>query len=484
VVNLTGAAMPEDAFGFMANLLLQMAKPATISKLVGRQVLDSRGNPTVECDVYCNVLGKEKLIARASAPSGASTGSNEALELRDADAKTYRGKGVLKAVKNVSTIVTKAMAGLDPTNLKRADEIMCKVDGTPLKTNLGGNTICACSFAIAVAGAKIAEQELFRHFQQQFDATKKKFSLPRPMVNILNGGKHAGGDLRIQEFMIVPAKGNSFRKNLQIVTEVYHELGKLVVLKTKNKSAKNLGDEGGFAPPLQDPNQALTFIEEAIVLAGYTVGVDVFLALDCAASEFYDAKKQLYEIEKNKWITSDALVDYYVKMKKDHPALISIEDGFDEKDYAGWIKMTAAFAKLDKEESKESKSSEPFMIVGDDLYTTNTELIKRGVAEGWCNALLLKVNQIGTITEAMNAARMIFADGGNVAVSHRSGETTTTLIADLAVGIGAQFIKTGATARGERVCKYNRLLQIEEYLEQNNLLAPLNAAAAQQQESL
>jgi len=262
----------------------------------------------------------------------------------------------------------------------------------------------------------------------------------------------------VQEFMIVPKAGNSFAENLRMVTEVYHNLSKILV-KEKGVSAKNLGDEGGFAPPLKSPHETLNYIEQAIEAAKYKLGSDVFLALDCAASEFYDNGK--YEIEKGMKLTSEELIKYYLNLKKNHPALISIEDGLDEKDYDGWQKMTAAITAEHKD----------MLIIGDDLYTTNTELIQKGVQNKWANSLLLKVNQIGTISEAMAAAKMIFADKGAVAVSHRSGETPDSTIADLSVAIGAQFIKTGATARGERVAKYNRLLVIEEFLKANNMLA-------------
>jgi enolase len=315
---------------------------------------------------------------------------------------------------------------------------MCKLDGTQLKTKLGGNAICASSFALAHAGAFLAEKQLFLYLSSFFhNQAPAKYTLPRPMVNILNGGKHAGGELQIQEFMIVPKAGNSFAENLRISATVYHHLGKILV-KEKGVSAKNLGDEGGYAPSLDSPHQALKYIEQAIESAGFKVGGDVFLALDCASSEFYDEETKKYQVEKKLSLTSDELIKYYMKLKKDHPALISIEDGMAEKDYEGWIKLTSTMTSEYKD----------MMLVGDDLYTTNTELITQGIKNKWANALLLKVNQIGTISESMNAARMIFADQGNVAVSHRSGETPDSLIADLAVSIGAQFIKTGATARG------------------------------------
>lgn len=459
IVNDLCKVRGDDPFGFLADELAKLAQPATITRLVGREILDSRGNPTVEVDVYAKVLGHEKLVARAGAPSGASTGSNEALELRDKDKKRYLGKGVLKAVENVNGPCSDAVKGVPVAKLDAADAALCAKDGSQLKTNLGGNALTAASFAIAEAGAFVSGKQLFEHLASLYwgDKVPSKLRLPRPMVNILNGGKHAGGNLKIQEFMIVPKGGQPFRESLRSVTEVYHHLAKILVDKY-GVSAKNLGDEGGYAPLLEDPEETLTLIEQAIVAAGYKVGEDIFLALDCASSEFHKDGK--YEIKAGQWFTVDEAIDYYIHLKKQHPALISIEDGLDEKDYNGWVKLTARF----KEEYKD------MILVGDDLYTTNTELIKQGVEHKWANALLLKVNQIGTISESMAAARMIFADNGNVAVSHRSGETPNTLIADLAVAIGAQFIKTGATARGERVSKYNRLLAIEEYLASKDML--------------
>lgn len=454
--------MSEDPYAAMGRECFQRAKPPTITKVRGREILDSRGNPTVEVDIYSNFCGAENtLVARAGAPSGASTGSNEALELRDGDKSRYLGKGVLKAVEHVNNEIQSALRGRDVSDLKGNDQALIEADGTRLKQKLGGNAITATSFAVAEAGAHVTQTELFLHLAKAYhgaDAVPSSFSLPRPLVNIINGGKHAGGELQIQEFMIIPRAGNTFKKNLQMITEVYHHLGKILTGKY-GVSAKNLGDEGGYAPSLNVPDEALTLIEEAIKSAGYSVGQDVFLALDCAASEFYKDGK--YEIEKGKFLGPDEVIDYYLKLRRDHPALISIEDPLDEKDYSTWIKLTEKF----------TSEFPGTMIVGDDLYTTNTDLISKGVQEKWANTLLLKVNQIGTISEAMDAARMIFNDKGQVIVSHRSGETPNTLISDLAVAIGAGFIKTGATARGERVSKYNRLLAIEEYLQENGLLA-------------
>eukprot|EP00003_Mantamonas_plastica_P023159 TRINITY_DN409_c0_g1_i3.p1 TRINITY_DN409_c0_g1~~TRINITY_DN409_c0_g1_i3.p1 ORF type:complete len:403 (-),score=172.99 TRINITY_DN409_c0_g1_i3:18-1226(-) len=400
-----------------------------------------------------------QLVARGAAPSGASTGSNEALELREKDNKErYLGKGVLQAVENVSTKLSEALSGQSLDDLAALDKIICDTDGTELKTVLGGNAVTATSFAIAQAGANMAGVELFEYFATAFyGGEAPSYSLPTPLVNILNGGKHAGGKLKIQEFMIVPKKGVLFKEALRMVATVYHHLGKLLVAEY-GQSAKNLGDEGGFAPQLDTAEEALNIIETAIETAGFKVGEDMFMALDCAASEFYDGETGKYEINEGEFMTANEVVQFYVEMVDKHPALISIEDGLDEKDYEGWIELT-------------KKLGDKIMLVGDDLYTTNTNLISQGIKESWCNALLLKVNQIGTISESMEAARLIYGSSGQVLVSHRSGETTYTSIADLAVGIGAGYIKTGATARGERVGKYNRLLQIEELLLERGLLS-------------
>ena len=454
-------ANASDVHSFLGNFFLSRGKKSSgqIDKIVGREILDSRGNPTVEVDVYVN--GQKRPIATASAPSGASTGSNEAHELRDGDKSRFLGKGVLKAVKNVNETLSKAVEGKSLDSLAEVDQALIDADGDELKSNLGGNSITAASFALATAGAAVKNEELFLYLANAFHNGKTeglKYHLPTPMVNILNGGKHAGGRLQIQEFMILPKENQSFREKLRCVAEVYQHLGKILV-EAAGPSAKNVGDEGGFAPNLETADEALNYIEQAIVKAGYKVGEDVFLALDAASSEFYDSETKKYEITQGKdYYTSEEMVEYYAQLVERHPAIVSIEDGLEEKDYEGWKKLT-------------ERLGSKIMLVGDDLYTTNTRLIKQGIEEKWANSLLLKVNQIGSITEAMNAARMIFNVNQKVIVSHRSGETATNLIADLVVGIGATHIKTGATARGERVSKYNRLLQIEEYLEQNGLLS-------------
>jgi len=444
-------------YTWQANYFAQKINSQAIVKVVGREILDSRANPTVEVDVFCGSV----LAGRASAPSGASTGSNEARELRDNDKQRYLGKGTLKAVSNVNGPINEVLKGKNVDNLKECDDAMRQKDGSELKENLGGNALTAVSFAVATAGAKLAQEELFLYLARQFtgksieEDENQKFKLPTPLVNIVNGGKHAGGKLKIQEFMIVPRSDIPFKEALRYIAEVYHKLGAIV--SKKDKSAKNVGDEGGYAPQFASPDEALSTIEEAIKAAGFEVGKDVKLALDCAASEFYDAESKKYEVIEGKFLTSDEMVDFYDQLIKDHPALCSIEDPLDEADYDGWAKFTA-------------RLGDKIMCVGDDLFTTNPRLIKKGIEGKWANALLLKVNQIGTITEAMEAAKLMFDNKNNVIVSHRSGETETTLIADLAVAIGAKYIKTGAPARGERVSKYNRLLQIEEYLQEHNML--------------
>jgi enolase 1/2/3 len=464
IVNDMCKAHPDDPYGYLVHALRDLAKPPTITRLHGREVIDSRGNPTTECDVYVNYLGEEKLAGRSAAPSGASTGSTEAVELRDDEKNRYRGKGVKTAVKNISTTLSKAVAGMDITQLRAIDEVLSKTDGDRLKKNLGGNAITASSFAIAEASANITETPLFLRFANEFhDEVPQQFSIPRCWFNVLNGGKHAGGELQVQEFMFVPRGNQPFREALRSAVECYHALGKILVAKY-GKSAKNLGDEGGFAPALKDPEEALALLEEAIAAAGYKCGEDIDLAMDAASSEFYADGK--YELQPGKFLTADEMIEFWVDLKKKHPALICIEDGLAEDDYQGWIKLTARF----EEEFKGSVD-----LVGDDLLTTNTDRIKDAIAEKWCNALLLKVNQIGTISEGMDAAKMLYGIKGAVAVSHRSGEVPYSVIADLAVGIGSQYIKTGAPARGERVIKYNRLLQIEEYLEEHNMVKPYDA---------
>ena len=405
-----------------------------IEKIWAREVLDSRGNPTVEAEV--TVKGHR---ITAIAPSGASTGTWEAHELRDGGDR-YGGKGVLKAVENVRTEIAKKLVGMDPTDQRAIDEAMIELDGTENKTRLGGNATVAVSLAVARAGAMCNGVPIYEHIGGDH------VTLPVPMLNIINGGKHAGGNLKIQECMIIPAGAPSFSECLRMSTEVYMHLKTLL----KNKygvGAINIGDEGGFAPPLDTVDEALSIIVDSISDDGYVPGKDVFLAIDAASSEFY--KDGVYNVD-GMDLSAGELADHYVELTKTHP-LISIEDPFFEDDFATTAELTR-------------KVGNRVQIVGDDLFVTNSKRLARGIDEGAANALLLKVNQIGTVTESGDAAKMSFDNGYNVVVSHRSGESEDTTIADLSVGWGSGEIKTGAPARGERTAKYNRLLRIEEDL--------------------
>ena len=460
-VNILLENKPEDAAGVLSTLMKNRALPPVVDHLVGRQVLDSRGNPTVEVDVYAKHLGEVVMAGCSSAPSGASTGSNEAKELRDGDPKKYCGKGTVTAAENVTKIISPALKQMSFESLQDLDRAICRLASnkdSELKEKVGGNATTASSFALATAAANLNNEELFLYLARQYhNEVPEKFKLPTPFCNILNGGKHAGGKLKIQEFMIAPREDLPFPEQLRMVAEIYHVLGNILA-KEKGVSAKNLGDEGGYAPLLDTPEEALTYIERAIVEAGYKPVEDVKLGIDAAASEFYDETTKLYEIEVGVKKTGDEMIQYYKDLIAKHPAIVSIEDGLDEKDYKTWIKMN-------------KEIGDKIQLVGDDLYTTNPKTIQRGLKEKWCNALLLKVNQIGTITEAMRAARLVLEAGQKVMVSHRSGETCNSLIADLSVAIGAQYIKTGSLARGERIQKYTRLLQIYEYLKENEMLS-------------
>jgi enolase len=456
-LNLAIEKKPEDLAGFLSKFVKERALPPTIERLVGREVLDSRGNPTVEVDVYANYCGEVKFVARSSAPSGASTGSNEAHELRDGDKSRYGGKGTLNAANNVTEKLSPALKGVQFDDLYDLDKKIRQTDRTELKTNIGGNACTATSFALAEAAAKLFNEQLFIYLARQFhQETPEKFHLPRPFFNIINGGKHAGGNLKIQEFMVAPSTKYPFPDQLRIVAEVYQKLG-VALSKKYGVSAKNLGDEGGYAPLLNTPDEALDIIEESIKEAGYVPGEDISIGLDAAASEFYDGMEKLYEVEVGMKKTGSEMVEYWKDLVERHPAIISIEDGLDEKDHEHWILLN-------------QELGENIQLVGDDLYTTNPKTIEQGLKGRWCNALLLKVNQIGTISEAMKAASLILKAGQSVMVSHRSGETCNSVISDLAVAIGAQAIKTGSTARGERIQKYTRLLQIYEFLKENNML--------------
>ncbi|MDR0334758.1 MAG: phosphopyruvate hydratase [Methanomassiliicoccaceae archaeon] len=407
-----------------------------IERVWAREVLDSRGNPTVEAEITVNGCK-----ISAIAPSGASTGTFEAHELRDGGVR-YMGKGVLNAVDNIRNEIAKKLKGMDVTDQKAIDQAMIDLDGTENKTRLGGNALTAVSFAAAHAGAFSENIPLYRHIGDD------GVTLPVPMFNIINGGKHAGGDLAIQEFMIIPAGAQNFAECLRMASEVYASL-KTLLKKRYGPAAVNIGDEGGFAPPLKNSADAMNVIVDSISLAGYTPGKDIFMALDAASSEFFENGR--YSVDGMR-LTAGELVDHYVSFTGSYP-LISIEDPFFEDDFESTAALTA-------------KVGNNVQVVGDDLYVTNTKRLAHGIEMGATNALLLKVNQIGTVTEAGNAARMSFDNGYAVVVSHRSGESEDVTIADLSVGWGAGQIKTGAPARGERTAKYNRLLRIEEELGQ------------------
>lgn len=408
-----------------------------IKAIKAREVLDSRGNPTVEVDV-CLING---ILGRAIVPSGASTGQFEAVELRDGDKKRYLGKGVTKAVNHVNTIIAPQLVGKDVRMQVEIDQFLIHLDGTENKANLGANAILGVSLACAKAAAKVSNMSLYRYI----GGTNAKV-LPAPMMNILNGGKHADNTVDIQEFMIMPLGAPTFKEALKVGTEVFHALK--AVLKDKGYSTA-VGDEGGFAPNLKSNEEAFLVIVEAIEKAGYTAGEDVYIAIDVASSELYkDGKYHLTGegVEK----TTEEMIDFYEAMIKKYP-IISIEDGLDEEDWAGWKSMT-------------ERIGEKVQLVGDDLFVTNTKRLGRGIDNHIANSILIKVNQIGTLTETLEAIELAKEAGYTAVISHRSGETEDVTIADIAVAVNAGQIKTGAPSRTDRVAKYNQLLRIEEEL--------------------
>jgi enolase len=411
---------------------------STIVDVYAREILDSRGNPTVEVDVTL----EDGSFGRAAVPSGASTGAYEAVELRDGEADRYLGKGVMKAVTNVNTIIAPALLDSDALNQVAIDELMLELDGTPNKSKLGANAILGVSLAVAKAAANYVGLPLYRYI----GGVNAK-ELPVPMMNILNGGKHADNNVDIQEFMILPAGASSFAEALRMGAEVFHNLKSVLKKKGYNTA---VGDEGGFAPNLRSNEEALEVIVEAIHKAGYKPGEDVFLGLDVAATELF--KDGTYFLAgEGLTMSSDQMIDYYDKLISRYP-VISIEDGLAEDDWDGWQKMTQALGKK-------------IQIVGDDLFVTNTERVSKGIEMGVANSVLIKVNQIGTLTETLNTIEMAKRAGYTAVVSHRSGETEDATIADIVVGVNAGQIKTGAPSRTDRVAKYNQLLRIEEELE-------------------
>jgi enolase len=410
-----------------------------IAKVIGRQILDSRGNPTVEVDVYTS----NGSYGRAAVPSGASTGVHEAVELRDNDPERYMGKGVQNAVSFVNTVINDSLEGEYLFDQKAIDRKLIEIDGTENKSRIGANAILGTSLAVAKAAASESNMSLFKYV-----GGAGAYTMPVPMMNILNGGSHADNKIDIQEFMVMPFGAESFSEGLRMGTEIFHHLK--AVLKAKGYST-NVGDEGGFAPNLGSNEEAIEFVLEAIEKAGYKAGEQIWIALDAASSEFYDGEKKKYIFESTGTeMTSDEMVDYWKTWSEKYP-IISIEDGLDEDDWEGWKKLTAAIG-------------DKVQLVGDDLFVTNTKRLARGIKEKSANSILIKVNQIGTLTETIEAVQMATANSLTSVMSHRSGETEDTTIADLAVALGCGQIKTGSASRSDRMAKYNQLLRIEEEL--------------------
>jgi enolase len=410
-----------------------------IAKVIGRQILDSRGNPTIEVDVI-TING---FIGRAAVPSGASTGIHEAVELRDGDKSVYLGKGVLKAVSNVNTIINEALHGQDIFDQKRIDTMLIKLDGTENKSNLGANAILGVSLAVARAAALESGLNLYKYVGGVGAVT-----MPVPMMNILNGGSHADNLIDIQEFMVMPFGANSFSEGLRWGTEIFHHLK--AVLKSKGLST-NVGDEGGFAPNLGSNEEAIQLVLQAIEKAGFRPGEDVFIALDAASSEFYSGEKEKYIFESTgEEMSSSEMVSFWKDWSNRYP-IVSIEDGLAEDDWTGWKMAT-------------DQLGDKVQLVGDDLFVTNTKRLARGIEEGIANSILVKVNQIGSLTETIEAVQMATRSGYTSVMSHRSGETEDSTIADLAVALNTGQIKTGSASRSDRMAKYNQLLRIEEEL--------------------
>jgi enolase len=421
----------------------------TIVEIKAREILDSRGNPTIEVDVYL----ESGAMGRAAAPSGASTGENEAIELRDKDETRYLGKGVLKAVENVNNIIADGLEGWDALDQVGIDRFLIQLDGTPNKSRLGANAILGVSLAVTKAAANHLGLPLYRYI----GGVNAKV-LPVPLMNILNGGKHADNNVDIQEFMIVPVNAPSFSEALRMGVEVFHSLKS--VLKSKGYNTA-VGDEGGFAPNLKSNIEAIEVILEAIEKSGYKAGKDVFLALDPAASEFYEDGKYIFFKSDKSEKTPEQMVKFYEELVKQYP-IISIEDGMSEHDWEGWRMLTEALG-------------EKIQLIGDDIFVTNIEIFSKGIEKGIANSILIKLNQIGTLTETLDCIELAKRNGYTAVISHRSGETEDTTIADLVVGTNAGQIKTGSASRTDRVAKYNQLLRIEEELGADAVFAGVSA---------
>lgn len=414
-----------------------------ITDVYAREVLDSRANPTVEVEVYT----ENGIMGRALVPSGASTGAFEAVELRDGDKHRYNGKGVLKAVDNVNNIIRDNIIGISIFEQRYIDNLLLELDGTENKSKLGANAILGVSVAVAKAAAKEMGMPLYEYIGGIAGNT-----LPVPMMNILNGGEHADNNVDIQEFMIMPVGADSFKEALRMGSEIFHSLKKILQEKGLNTS---VGDEGGFAPNISSNEKALELIVEAIKEAGYLPGKEVLLSLDVAATEIYDKKEKIYYLAgEDRYLNVDEMIDYYEELVEKYP-IISIEDGLDEEDWDGWKKLT-------------ERLGDKIQLVGDDLFVTNTKRLSKGIENKISNSILIKLNQIGTITETLNAIEMAKINGYTAVISHRSGETEDTTISDLAVALNTGQIKTGAPSRTDRVAKYNQLLRIEDQLGDNS----------------
>jgi enolase len=421
--------------------------PDKIKKISALEIIDSRGNPTIEATVELS----NGVSASAAVPSGASTGRFEAHELRDGDKARYGGKGVLKAVANVNDILDKELNGLSVIQQTQIDELMIKLDGTDNKSKLGANAILSVSMAVAHAAAKFNNQELYEYLRNIYNPKLKKYILPTPVVNVINGGAHASTNIDIQEFWLAPEKAKTFAEKLRQASEIFHKLGELLEVAGHDT---DLGNEGGYAPNVKSHKQVFEFIIHAIESSGYKPGKDILLGIDAGASEFYDDKKKVYNLAlEGKSLTDDELIDFYFDLMELYP-LTLIEDPLDQEDWEAWADIT-------KDKYIETNN---IKIIGDDLFVTNITRLKKGVEMGVANSILIKLNQIGTVTETLETIRYAREKDYKVIVSHRSGETADTTIADLAVAVNADYIKTGSTARGERTAKYNRLLKIEQKL--------------------
>ena len=424
-----------------------------IDRIIARQILDSRGNPTVEVDLYT----ESGAMGRASVPSGASTGSREALELRDGDKSYFLGKSVRKAIQNINEKIAPAVVGMEVSELRAIDNKMLELDGTDFKNNLGANAMLAVSMASCRAGALEAKKPLYKYLNENLSSPNAVGYMrhPAPLMNIVNGGEHASNSLDIQEFMIVPHLKKSFSENLRAGVEVFHNLKKVF---EKKGYSTNVGDEGGFAPDLKSNEECFACIKEAVENAGYKFGEEISISLDCAASEFYDKDKGLYSMNGESY-TTDQIISYYEGLVNTLP-IYSIEDGLDESDHAGWTEMT-------------KRLGDKTILVGDDLFVTNEKIFRTGIENGEANAILIKINQIGTISETFDTLKLAYESNYKTIISHRSGETADDFIADLAVACGSGHIKTGSASRSDRIEKYNQLLRIEEEMVENAKFDPI-----------